>query len=233
MNEDDDDDDDDDDDVCGSLQALTLNSTAFKMSVNLIPGSEPHASDASPKSTAVGDSKPLHRFIRGQPKITGIIVLILGSSFFIFAIVTRKVYDFDSIWTGIPSGFWLGTLFIICGIQYILTEYKPTKKTVTISLALTIVALLGSIWTLSYLLPHIIHYRGEAMYSSSAENITETDFSDWTPHYLFMPLALDAVYMFYVFMSAVIFIVMSILAGSAVRSTKSQAILVMSTTQTE
>lgn len=42
------------------------------MSATLISASEPHEGDAIQTNTAVGGGKPLHRFMRGQPKITGV-----------------------------------------------------------------------------------------------------------------------------------------------------------------
>ncbi|GAA6217680.1 uncharacterized protein LOC108877046 [Lates japonicus] len=82
------------------------------------------------QGTTVGGSKPLHRFIKGQPKITGIIVLVLGVSFFVISIAVtgENAYHPAWIWTAIPPGFLQGTLFIICGILYIVTEHNPTKK---------------------------------------------------------------------------------------------------------
>lgn len=48
-------------------------------------------------------------------------------------------------------------------------------------------------------------------------------------NYQHMGLALEAILAFYTFVVAIIFIVMSALAGIALRSTKSQAIVVMTT----
>ncbi|XP_062277225.1 uncharacterized protein LOC133982253 isoform X3 [Scomber scombrus] len=139
--------------------------------------SGPGGNNASLQSTTVGGSKPLHRFIKGEPKIIGIVVLVLGVSFIIIsaALQADTIGHISSIF---PPGNLLGTLYILCGILYILTEHNPTKK------------------------------------------------KD-------MGITLEAIFVFYSFVGAIIFIVMSILAGAALRSTKSQVILMMSTTPTE
>lgn len=122
-----------------------------KMSSELYTVSGPGGNNASLQGTTVGGSKPLHRFIRGQPKIIGvrhthmyhsifqghrfkthyclhghrvkeimlevvfvifsqIIVLVLGSSFFILSVSFKGDFSYHHIWTIIPPGFLLGTL---------------------------------------------------------------------------------------------------------------------------
>ncbi|KAM9366122.1 uncharacterized protein ABDE67_001620 [Symphorus nematophorus] len=185
--------------------------------------------NANLQGTSVGGSKPLHRFIKGQPKIIGIIVLVLGSSFVIVSIAITPDY-IPQIWTGIL----LGALFIICGILYILTEHNPTKKTVTISLALSIVTILAACWTVLHILPSMTHHYHDSHYFEYLEeNITDIDEDTWSSYHKFIGLSLEAIFLFYTFVGAIIFIVMSTLAGAALRSTKSQAIVVMTTTATE
>ncbi|AWP01790.1 Hypothetical protein SMAX5B_013204 [Scophthalmus maximus] len=164
------------------------------MSAVLYPASGPGGNNASLQSTTVGGSKPLHRFIKGQPKIVG---------------------------------------FIICGILYILTEHNPTKKTVTISLALSIVTILGALWTMLYIMPHLVHTLYYRQNGYVEVNVTETDDAVWTSNYLTMGESYQAIFLFYSFIGAIIFVVMSALAGAALRSTKSQAIVVMTTAPTE
>uniref|UniRef100_UPI0037E79401 uncharacterized protein n=1 Tax=Semicossyphus pulcher TaxID=241346 RepID=UPI0037E79401 len=184
---------------------------------------------ASLQGTTVGGTKPLQRFIKGQPKIIGIILLILGSSFFIVSIsITTSIYS-PHIWSTIPPGILLGVLFIICGILYILTEHNPTKKTVTISLALSIVTILASVWTVLHIVPDIIHRR---YYGYHADSITEDEVK-WSSYYETMGLSVEVVFLIYSLLGGIIFIVMSVMAGAALRSSKSQALLVMTTTPTE
>ncbi|XP_031170287.1 membrane-spanning 4-domains subfamily A member 4D-like [Sander lucioperca] len=185
------------------------------MSAELYCVSEPGGNNASLQSTTVGGSKPLHRFLKGQPKIIGIIMLVMGSSFFTVSIAIIPDYFSSFIWTAIRPGFLMGILFIISGIVYILTEHSPTKKTVTISLALSIVTILGACWTLLGMVPSL---RFSHYIDSSHEE---------------MKLSMDLIFLVHSIVGAIIFIVMSCLAGAALRSTKSQAIVVMTTIPAE
>ncbi|XP_044058158.1 uncharacterized protein LOC122878816 isoform X1 [Siniperca chuatsi] len=196
------------------------------MSVELYSPSGPGGTNASLQGTTVGGSKPLHRFIRAQPKITGIIVLVLGSSLCIVSISIT------------PSSFqhirkvMLGALFIICGMMYILTEHHPTKKTVTISLALSIVTILGSFWTVLYTLPYLAHFHYRDYSDFLEYNVTDTE-EVWSSYHEAMEMTVEMIFWVYAFVGAIIFIVMSVLAGAALRSTKSQAILEMTAMPTE
>ncbi|XP_028258612.1 membrane-spanning 4-domains subfamily A member 15-like [Parambassis ranga] len=197
------------------------------MSAELYSVNEP--SNGALQGTTVGGSKPLHRFIKGQPRIIGTIVLVLGTSFFIVSIAITS-QDSSSMWFVIPPGFLQGTLFIISGILFILTEHNLTKKNVTISLALSIVSILSTCWSLLHMLPDLghIHYRD---YDFPDENVTDSDIT-WSNHYETMAMTVEAVFVLHSFVGAIIFIAMSGLAGTALHSTKSQAIVVMSTSPT-
>ncbi|TDH17239.1 hypothetical protein EPR50_G00006340 [Perca flavescens] len=185
------------------------------MSAELYCVSEPGGNNASLQSTTVGGSKPLHRFLKGQPKIIGIIVLVMGSSFFIVSLAIIPEYFSSFTWTAIQPGFAMGILFIISGIVYILTEHSPTKKTVTISLALSIVTILGICWALLGTLPTLDRYN---YHNTSNKH---------------MEMSMEVIFLVHTIVGVIIFIVMSCLAGAALRSTKSQAIVVMTTTPAE
>ncbi|XP_076581133.1 uncharacterized protein LOC143314375 [Chaetodon auriga] len=196
------------------------------MSAELIPASGNNAS--LQEGTTVGGSKPLHRFIKGQPKIIGVIMLVLGSAFFTICIAVPP-YSFQNQWTVIQPVFVKGILFILCGILYIVADHNLTKKTVTISLALSIVTLLGVCWSILNIIPDIIDHHHHHHYAQDEyleDNITESD-PPWPEPYVAMGMSIDVIYLFYSVLGAIILIVMSALAGAALRSTKSQAIVVM------
>ncbi|XP_068587237.1 membrane-spanning 4-domains subfamily A member 4D-like [Cebidichthys violaceus] len=199
------------------------------MSADLYCASDSGGNNANLQGTTVGGSKPLHRFIKGQPKIIGIIALVLGSSFFILSIAIMPDNSVQFISTTVPPGFLLGTLFIFCGILYILTEHNPTKKTVTISLALSIVTTLGACWTLMHILPNTVHHSYYRDYEYIEDNFTHGP--DWS--YEEMVTSVEVIFLVYSVVGAIIFIVMACLAVAALRSTKSQAIIVMTTTPDE
>ncbi|XP_041645449.1 uncharacterized protein LOC121511006 [Cheilinus undulatus] len=199
------------------------------MSVALYSAS---GNNATLQSTTVGGTKPLHRFIKGQPKIIGIIVLILGSSSFILSISVISNSTLP-MWSAIPPGILVGLMFIACGILYVLTEHNPTKKTVTISLALSIVAILGTCWTLLQMIPEIIHNAHYRYFEYMEENMTDNEDATWASHYEAMGLSCEVIFLIYSFFGGVIFVVMSVMAGAALRSTKSQALVMMTTTPSE
>ncbi|XP_054471383.1 uncharacterized protein LOC129104627 [Anoplopoma fimbria] len=198
------------------------------MSADLYCASDSGGNNANLQGTTLGGSKPLHRFIKGQPKIIGIIALVLGSSFFILSIAITQEARVQFISTAVPPGFMLGTLFIICGILYILTEYNPTKKTVTMSLALSIVTILGACWTLMHILTPIAHHHSYDHFELE-DNFTYS----LNRHYEAMVISVELIFLVHSVVGAIFFIVMSCLAVAALRSTKSQAIIMMTTMPAE
>ncbi|KAF3686264.1 Membrane-spanning 4-domains subfamily A member 15 [Channa argus] len=199
------------------------------MSVEFHPASGPGGNNASLQGTTVGGSKPLHRFLKGQPKIVGTIMVPLGLSFFIVPISVNIDLVGPNIWTTTIPVFWMGAVFIICGILFILTENNLTKKTVTLSLALSIVAILSGFYCASIMISYLrfFHYRSPFHYDYNITNI------DWNSYSESMGFCLEVLFLFYTLVSIVIFITMSSLAGAALRSTRSQAIVVMTTMPTQ
>ncbi|CAB1418057.1 unnamed protein product [Pleuronectes platessa] len=153
--------------------------------------------------------------MKGQPKTIGVVVLVLGSSFFIISVAMAKELFNEPLWRTDAPVIIQGILFIICGIMYILAEHNPTKKTVTISLALSIVSILATLGTDFYFLPDLIqtHYYRHYVYGHKEEGLWRSDFEA-------MGRSLEWIFVFYTFVSAIILIVMSTLAGAALRSTK-------------
>ncbi|XP_053291033.1 uncharacterized protein LOC128451152 isoform X3 [Pleuronectes platessa] len=164
------------------------------MSAELHIVSGPDVNDASLQGNTVGGSKPLHRFMKGQPKAIGVVVLVLGSSFFIISVAMAKELFNEPLWRTDAPVIIQGILFIICGIMYILAEHNPTKKTT--------------------------HYYRHYVYGHKEEGLWRSDFEA-------MGRSLEWIFVFYTFVSAIILIVMSTLAGAALRSTKSQAVVMM------
>ncbi|XP_027871482.1 uncharacterized protein LOC114143538 isoform X1 [Xiphophorus couchianus] len=203
------------------------------MSVELCPVSEPDGNNETTQDFTLGGNKPLHRFLRCQPKVIGTVMLVIGASSVIVAIATHSDVDILHMWMVIPPEICMGILLTICGILYIVTQHRPTKKTVTISFALSIVSTLGGFWTILVML---INFHIYYAYSSDEEHNNDTDIANeipWTSHIEVMGLTLEAVFLLYSFVGTIIFITMSVLAGAALRSTKTQAIVVMTTTAAE
>lgn len=188
--------------------------------------------NGSVQTTTAGGTKPLHRFIKGQPKIVGVIVLVLGTTIFTITAVVIEDRDTPYIWTVIPPGFLQGALYIVCGILYILTEHNPTKKTVTVSLALSIVTLLGTLWTIIHISSELAHGHYMRHYEYIEENITDAEYFIHS-QYEKVGESLEIIFLVKFLIGGVIFVIMSTLGGIALRSTNTQAIIVMTAAQSE
>ncbi|MEQ2246414.1 hypothetical protein ILYODFUR_038236, partial [Ilyodon furcidens] len=141
------------------------------MSVELHTVSEPDGNNETTQVATKGGNKPLHRFLRCQPKIIGTVILIIGASSLIVAIAITPDHFPLHLMDNIPQEIFLGSLFTICGILYIVTAHNPSKKTVTISLALSIVSILAGFWTTFVMLVNVqIYFR----YKFDVENSNDT-----------------------------------------------------------
>lgn len=113
-------------------------------------------------------SKPVHRFVKGEPKSLGIVILLLGCAEFLmgFLLIGERL---TSAVAHIP--FWQGLLFIICGILSIYTERHTSKKMVTVCFAMYIVTMLGIIisfiWRLSII--SRLRYYGFFYYADASK----------------------------------------------------------------
>lgn len=93
-------------------------------------------------------SKPLHRFVQREPRCLGIVIVIFGCAELLngFHLVKEKAVTSSGIY--IP--FWQGFLFLICGNLSIYTEMRPSKKMVTVCLAMYVVSIFGILVSLGY-----------------------------------------------------------------------------------
>lgn len=179
--------------------------------------------------TTTGGAKPLHRFLRGEPKSVGIVMMFMGSCLFMFGIPLKMDTSAETN-TDIYSSFWLGILYFICGLLYVLAEREPTKKIITASFALSILSTIGSaVAAIDFIVAmlfithvHYNHYgysyRQDGNYSKVAAGGT----SNYMPIY-----SLEAVFLFHTIIGVVILITMSIFARMALRSSRTQAVVIM------
>ncbi|XP_029918372.1 membrane-spanning 4-domains subfamily A member 4D-like [Myripristis murdjan] len=114
-------------------------------------------------NTVLMSSKPLHRFISGDPKSLGIVVLIFGCAELLMGFQMAKDKLENSTKIYVP--FWQGALFLICGNLSIYTGVHPSKRMVTVCLAMYVVSILGillslgiRIWSICYLLHLLWRY---------------------------------------------------------------------------
>ncbi|XP_061923322.1 uncharacterized protein LOC133663108 [Entelurus aequoreus] len=200
------------------------------MSVELFSASPPAGNNESLQANRVGGSKPLHRFMKAQPQSVGVAVVILGVSFIIASIIMAVDHPAHHLWRITPLGYITGIKFLACGVLYIITEHNPTKKTVTASLAVSIVTVIFSSVMIFFLIPNIQNHhfiRGFHMYYM--DNTTTIEEDTWVLHAEALGMTTEAIFIFYMFVGLIIVLVMSVLAGAALRSTKSQATVVFST----
>ncbi|XP_027863931.1 membrane-spanning 4-domains subfamily A member 4D-like [Xiphophorus couchianus] len=155
--------------------------------------------------TLLLSSKPLHRFVQKQPRSFGIVILMFGCAEIVMGCAMDGINMETSFKMYIP--FWQGTLFITCGALSIYTELHPSKKMVTISLAMYVVSLLGIIITIVRRISLIGFYTWHLqLYFQSAILFL------WVEGILFASSLLVSAFL--IFLSAI--------AGYALRSTRKQ-----------
>ncbi|XP_077388130.1 uncharacterized protein LOC144025712 [Festucalex cinctus] len=112
-------------------------------------------------------SKPLHRFVQKEPQSLGVVILICGCAEIMMGFILISENLENS--TNILIPFWQGALFLICGSLSIYTGACPSKRMVTVCLAMYIVAILGIFVSVGYRLVvclsryHYFSYRASAM----------------------------------------------------------------------
>ncbi|XP_049898143.1 uncharacterized protein LOC126388858 [Epinephelus moara] len=100
--------------------------------------------------------KPLHRFVRNEPRSLGIVMLVFGCAELLMGFPLAK-QGVRTSWT-IYIPLWQGALFLVCGNLSIYTEIHPSKKMVTVSLAMYVVTLLGIFVSVGYRISTLIEY---------------------------------------------------------------------------
>uniref|UniRef100_A0A8B9JGZ1 Si:ch1073-291c23.2 n=1 Tax=Astyanax mexicanus TaxID=7994 RepID=A0A8B9JGZ1_ASTMX len=169
--------------------------------------------------TTTGGNKPLHRFLRAEPKIVGIVMMFMGSCMFMFGVPLRKdragQSNADSY-----SSFWLGILYFICGLLYVLSEREPTKKIITASFALSILSVIGSaVAAIDFIsaMSFMLHFHYD-----DYEHQNNTMYLDATMKHLMPMYSLEAVFLAHSLLGIVILITMSVFARMALRSSRTQ-----------
>nr|XP_054588136.1 uncharacterized protein si:ch1073-291c23.2 [Nothobranchius furzeri] len=169
-----------------------------------------------------------------------IIILIIGFSYINYSISVAFVYI--DVKPFVLNDVFIGTLLLITGTLFIVAGRNTTKKTVTASLALSIVSTLCIAWFLFQSLGEVHFYFIYDHHNNHYEHLDHNDTTDHNDTYSSpssppddpaMEATLLLLFMFYGFVALVVVIVMSALAGAALRSTKSQAIVRMTVAASE
>ncbi|XP_030594569.1 membrane-spanning 4-domains subfamily A member 4D-like isoform X2 [Archocentrus centrarchus] len=113
--------------------------------------------DQGTDSNVLLSNKPLHRFVQKEPRSLGIVVLIFGCAELLMGFQLAGQNTASS--NGIYIPFWQGALFLACGILSIYTELHPSKKMVTVCLAIYVVSIFGIIISMLYRIPLLIRFN--------------------------------------------------------------------------
>ncbi|CAB1338547.1 unnamed protein product, partial [Coregonus sp. 'balchen'] len=217
---------------CFRQASLVIVLQQIIMSMNMASDISPAGVVGGANTTTVGGSKPLHRFMRGEPKSIGIVMLFMGSSLFILGIPMRL----DTLTSSADTftAFWLGILFIIPGLLYVLAENNPSKQLVTASLALSIISMLGvtvaffeflkGIVEMRHVYDYYDHYHYDNNITASARVVVSVP---WRKQHMYQLISLEAVFMYQSLVGMVLLIVMTTFARVALRSSMTQAIVVI------
>ncbi|XP_058877514.1 uncharacterized protein LOC131735214 [Acipenser ruthenus] len=195
--------------------------------VHILP--EGSAAQSCSETRLGGGVKPLHRFIRGEPKSVGITMLFLGLTIVMTGFVTCRIVEKENINL---QAFMIGVLFITSGILCVVCENRPTKQLVTACLAVNIVSILVSPFavirqmTLVYLTDmHFVHHENY----TDIDNCTEDCWSEELHHSVIGTYGLLTSY---ILSGMVLLIVMSAFACAGLRPSQSQVVVVMNTKPT-
>ncbi|XP_059202725.1 uncharacterized protein LOC131982158 [Centropristis striata] len=107
----------------------------------------------------LSSTKPLYRFTRNEPRSLGIAIVMFGCAEILMGFNLKQEEWITSCVLFIP--FWQGALFLVCGILSIYTEIHPSKRMVTVCLAMYVVSLLGIVISVGYRIYLLGHFSYE------------------------------------------------------------------------
>ncbi|XP_063045667.1 uncharacterized protein si:ch1073-291c23.2 [Engraulis encrasicolus] len=119
----------------------------------------------------VGGNKPLHRFLRIQPKFIGIVLMFFGVNEMMmgFGLMKEDIRTSASLY--LP--FWQAALLAICGSLSIHSHTYPSKKMVTVCLAMYVVTILAGFMTVFFRISCIIHFCFWGLFSEAHHRLAQ------------------------------------------------------------
>ncbi|XP_022607366.1 uncharacterized protein LOC111226472 [Seriola dumerili] len=162
-------------------------------------------------------SKPLHRFIQREPRNLGIVILIFGCAELLMGFQLAS----ESMQTscGIYIPLWQGALFLICGNLSIYTEIHPSKKMVTLCLAMYVISILGIVVSSCYRINCFATYL---FMSSKAKYDKE---QDWATNRVEQLFGVEGLLFTSSLCVSVLLIFLCAVARLALKSTRTQVIV--------
>ncbi|CAJ1058542.1 membrane-spanning 4-domains subfamily A member 4D-like [Xyrichtys novacula] len=161
-------------------------------------------------------SKPLHRFVQREPRALGIAIVIFGCAEFLMGFPLVNEIEKSSLRIYIP--FWQGALFLVSGNLSIYTERHPTKKMVTVCLAMYVVSLLGIIVSTGFRIVSLSYLGYRTMYPYYLSD-------QWELDRMKQVYGMEAVLCTCSLCVSVLLIFLCVIAGLALKSTRTQIII--------
>ncbi|XP_027134935.1 uncharacterized protein LOC113744006 [Larimichthys crocea] len=160
-------------------------------------------------------SKPLHRFVQREPRTLGIPIVIFGCAEFLMGFFLAIENVMTSYKIFIP--YWQGLLFIVCGSLSLYTGLHPSKKMVTVSLAMYIMSILGIVVSVGYRIDNFFYLSYLTLWGHWG------DYSDWC--FYKMLLAVEIILFISSLCVSVLLIFLCTVARLALKSTRTQVIV--------
>ncbi|XP_057706934.1 uncharacterized protein LOC130924404 [Corythoichthys intestinalis] len=161
-------------------------------------------------------SKPLHRFVQRDPQSLGVVIMICGFAEVMmgFILISETPENSNetlgnSTYLYIP--FWQGALFLISGNLSIYTTAFPSKRMVTVSLAMYVVSIFGIMVSVGYRIVCV-----------STNRIFRTSVTSWTYKRSVQILSIEIILCAYSVCIFVLLIFLSVVARLALKSTNTQ-----------
>nr|XP_057919459.1 membrane-spanning 4-domains subfamily A member 4D-like [Doryrhamphus excisus] len=161
-------------------------------------------------------SKPLHRFVEKEPQSLGIVIVICGCAEVMMGFVLVSERRTNSTMLYIP--FWQGALFLICGLLSIYTGARPSKRMVTVCLAMYVISILGIIVSFGYRISCFSYYRYVWLYAGPSED------EMWSDRRLHEIFGVESILFSCSLCVSVLLIFLSVVARLALKSTNTQVI---------
>ncbi|KAM4555015.1 uncharacterized protein PAE49_014208 [Odontesthes bonariensis] len=171
-------------------------------------------------NTMLMNSKPLHRFVQREPRSLGIIILMCGCAEVLMGFVMAGENTDTSYKIYVP--FWQGALFLVCGILSIYTELHPSKRMVTVCLAMNVVTLLGVIVSIGYRI-HCFGYYTFLIHRHHYYDHPSGD--DWTYFQVAQLFGVEVILFLSSLCVSAILIFLCVVARFALKSTHTQIII--------
>ncbi|KAM9356959.1 uncharacterized protein ABDE67_004546 [Symphorus nematophorus] len=172
--------------------------------------------------TVLMSGKPLHRFIQKEPRSLGIVIVIFGCAELLMGFLLSSE-NVPTVSGRIYIPYWQGILFLISGNLSIYTGVHPSKKMVTVCLAMYVVSILGIVVSVGYRIYCLTYLR----YLSYRRAWYGSDYGldSWTQYRLEQLSSVEGILLTSSLCVSVLLIFLCAVARLALKSTHTQIIV--------